>query len=156
MENYNSFLLIMALALSLLIAGCTSPSPSPPPTVPSAPPAPNASSTAPPTPPAGQACADKVCFISAANVCQNLTITSSEDIGVLRYSSTSACVFTKTLVTLNANETDEMKTLLQGKSMTCRYGKGKFDPRLVNSLLFGSEYCEGELKDILAELITLT
>ena len=49
-----------------------------------------------------------------------------------------------------------MKTLLQGKSMTCHYGKGKFDSRLVNSLLFGSEYCEGELKDILAELITLT
>ncbi|MBS3068469.1 hypothetical protein J4450_07210 [Candidatus Micrarchaeota archaeon] len=46
-----------------------------------------------------------------------------------------------------------MKTLLEGKSMTCKYENGKFDQRLVTSLIYGTEYCDGELKDALGQLI---
>lgn len=128
------------LLLLVLIAGCVSPSPQPPP-------------TPPPTTPAVAACTTKECFISAANACDDSDLTLTEDAGVIRYSSSKDCVFTKTLVSLNAGETQEMKGLLQGKSLTCRYEKGKFDQRWVTSLIFGTEYCEGELRDTLVELI---
>lgn len=128
------------LLFLVLIAGCVSPSQQPPPTSPS-------------TPPAVAACTTKECFISSANDCKDVDLTLTEDAGVIKYSSSKDCVFTKTLVSLNANETQEMKSLLQGKSLTCRYEKGKFDLRWATSLIFGTEYCEGELRDTLVELI---
>ena len=98
-------------------------------------------------------CTDKECFISEAKACKDSSLTLAEDVGVLRYSTSKDCVFTKTLVSLNANETQEMKTLLEGKSMACKYEEGEFDRRLVTSLIFGMEYCNGELKDALGQLI---
>ena len=59
----------------------------------------------------------------------------------------------ETLVSANADETSDMKKLLEGKSMMCNYEKGKFDARLVTTLIYGMEYCEGDLKDILGQLI---
>ncbi|MBI4344612.1 MAG: hypothetical protein HY555_03390 [Euryarchaeota archaeon] len=141
-QKHSERLAILApgLLLLVLIAGCVSPSPQPPP-------------TPPPTTPAVAACTTKECFISSANACNEIDLTLTEDAGVIKYSSSKDCVFTKTLVTANADETQEMKSLLQGKSLTCRYEKGKFDPRWVTSLIYGTEYCEGELRDTLAELI---
>lgn len=129
------------LLLLVLIAGCVSPSQQPPPTSPSTP------------PPTVAACTTKECFISSANDCKDIDLTLTEEAGVIKYASSKDCVFTKTLVSLNADETQEMKGLLQGKSLTCRYEKGKFDQRWVTSLIYGTEYCEGELRDILVELI---
>ena len=140
-EHGSEHLAIFAsgLLLLVLIAGCVSPSPQPPPT------------PLPTTPVA--ACTTKECFISSANACNDIDLTLTEDAGVIKYSSSKDCVFTKTLVSLNADETQEMKSLLQGKSLTCRYEKGKFDQRWVTSLIYGTEYCEGELRDTLVELI---
>ena len=132
--------LAAGLLLLVLIAGCVSPSQQPPP-------------TPPPTTPAVAACTTKERFISSANDCNDISLTLTEDAGVIKYSSSKDCVFSKTLVSFNADETQEMKSLLQGKSLTCRYEKGKFDPRWVTSLIYGTEYCEGELRDILIELI---
>lgn len=98
-------------------------------------------------------CTTKECFISAANDCNDMILTLSEDAGVFEYSSSINCVFSKTLVQAHESETQEMKNLLEGKSFTCTYEKGAFDERWVTSLIFGTEYCEGELKDILVELI---
>lgn len=98
-------------------------------------------------------CTTKDCFISAANECNDITLTLSEDAGVFEYSSSIDCVFSKTLVQSHESETQEMKNLLEGKSFTCTYEKGAFDERWVTSLIFGTEYCEGELKDILVELL---
>ena len=80
----------------------------------------------------------------------NLTVTG--EVGTFSYSSSQSCVFTKTLVSLNANESQEMKNLLSGKSMYCIYEKGKFDQRWVSSLIFGLENCQGDLKDRLGDL----
>lgn len=118
-----------------------------------APPSPQAPATPPSTPPAVAACTTKDCFITLANDCNDTSLTLTEAAGVLKYSSSKDCVFTKTLVSLKANETQEMKSLLQGKSLACRYEKGKFDRRWANSLIFGIEYCEGELKDTIVELL---
>lgn len=98
-------------------------------------------------------CDSKDCFIAAANDCQEMNITVTEDYGTVEYSSSSSCVFTKTLLSLDDNETQEMKGLLQGKSMTCAYEKGGFDSRLVTSLIYGMENCTGDLKDDLGKLI---
>ncbi len=100
-------------------------------------------------------CATKECFISAANACSDSSLVVNETYGTFSYSS-KGCVLTKTVLSLSDSEMQDMKTLLTGKSMTCVYEKGKFDDRLVNSLIFGSEFCEGELKDILAKLILFT
>jgi len=102
------------------------------------------------------ACADPDCLILAANDCADSNLTITEDVGVFKYSSSNGCVFTKTLVSLNSNETADMKKLLEGKSLTCKYEKGKFDSRLVTSLIFGTENCEGNLKDALGELLAFT
>lgn len=98
-------------------------------------------------------CTTKECVISSANDCNDNSVTLTEDAGILKYSSSKDCVFSKTLVSLNANENSEMKNLLEGKSLMCKYENGKFDQRLVTSLIFGTEYCEGELKDILVKLL---
>lgn len=121
----------------LLIVGCSSPSQ-------------QVSQT---SPTATIGCSDKDCFISAANDCKEISVTLTDDVGVFKYESSKNCVFTKTLVSVNDNETPEMKTLLQGKSLTCRYKKGNFDDRLVTSIIFGTEYCDGKLKDILGQLV---
>ena len=141
----ESLVILASTLLALvLLAGCSSPAPQ----------APEVSAPEPTTlPVADAACTTKECFISLAGDCKEISLTFTEDAGVLKYSSSKDCVFTKTLVSLNADETQEMKNLFEGKSLTCRYEKGKFDQRWVTSLIFGIEYCEGELRDILVELI---
>lgn len=140
---------ISGLLLLLLIIGCSS-SPQQAPFL-TTPPTQSAPTDAPT--PSATICTTKECFISSANDCNDIDLTLTEDAGVLKYSSSKDCLFTKTLVSLNPNETQEMKNLLEGKSLTCKYEKGTFDQRWANSLIFGSEYCEGELKDILVELL---
>src|SRR3990172_2266032 len=102
-QKHGERLAVLAagLLLLVLIAGCVSPSQQPPP-------------TPPPTAPAVAACTTKECFISSANDCNDISLTLTEDAGVIKYSSSKDCVFTKTLVSLNADETQEMKSLLQG------------------------------------------
>lgn len=136
-RSYDRFLLVLGLLLILFVAGCASPS--------------QIVSSAGPSATTG--CSNKECFISAANDCKDVSLTLNEDVGVFKYSSSKDCVFTKTLVNPNENETLEMKKLLSGKSLTCTYKKGAFDERWVTSLIFGTEYCEGQLKDIVGQLI---
>ncbi len=137
---------VLVLLLFVFISGCASqPQPIPSPEN-------KSQNTIPSLRPPATTCNDKDCFISAADKCEDTNITTNEDIGVIEYSSKD-CVFTKTLVTLNENETQEMKKLLEGKSMKCVYEKGKFDSRLVTSLIYGTEYCLGDLKDNLGQLI---
>jgi hypothetical protein len=151
------------LLLPLLLAGCTTTAPEASP----APPAPSptkpfepASSPTPPLPPTAsptralqESCTTKDCFITAAGACKDTTLTLTEEAGTFTYTATMDCVFTKTLVTAHPDEMQEMKTLLQGKSLTCRYTKGAFDERWVKTLVFGTERCEGNLREVLAQLI---
>ncbi|MBI4141761.1 hypothetical protein HY484_02445 [Candidatus Woesearchaeota archaeon] len=135
-KSYHKWLLSSGVLLILFVAGCASPS-----------------QTIPAGPDATTGCSTKDCFISVANDCNEATLTFSEDIGVFKYLSSKDCVFTKTLVSANENETPDMKKLLSGKSLVCTYKKGAFDERWVSSLIFGTEYCEGKLKDILGQLV---
>jgi hypothetical protein len=136
MIRHLSWVMVVALAVML---GCGAP--------------PAEEVVVPTETPEAPSCGTKDCFIAAANDCGAMELTLTEEAGTFTYSSSADCVFTKTMVTPDPAETQEMKSLLQGKSMTCRYEKGKFDERWVTSLLFGSEKCEGELKDTLARLL---
>jgi hypothetical protein len=92
-------------------------------------------------------------IIAAANNCTDTNVTITDGVGTFHYTSSENCVFTKTLVRLNTSEMQEMKTMLEGKNMTCWYTKGNFDPRLVTSLVGGIEHCTGDLKDDISGLI---
>ena len=46
--------------------------------------------------------------------------------------------------------------MVEGKSMVCGYTKGNFDSRWVTTLIGGIEYCHGDLRDGLAQLIVFT
>lgn len=96
-------------------------------------------------------CAAKDCFADAANGCKDISITSNEDFGSAKYTAKN-CVFTKTIVSLAAGESQEMKKLLEGKSLSCQYEKGKFNDQWINTLILGIENCEGELRDALGSL----
>lgn len=135
-------LVAFGLALFMLVAGCAAP-------IPQNQTSQNQSNTAP------GACNDTNCFISAANNCGNESIMYTDSVGTFNY-TTSNCVFFKTLVSLNANESQDMKSALEGKNMTCIYDQGQFDPRWVPSLLYGTENCTGDLKEALGELIVFT
>ena len=128
--------LIAAAVLAVIIAGCTANSPPP------ASPAPTSQDTA--------------AFISAANDCQDASLTVTSTVGTFSYQSTSDCNLLKTLVKVNSSEQPEVKKLIEGKSMVCIYTKGNFDPRWVTTLIGGMENCHGDLRDGLAQLLVFT
>ncbi|WP_321506035.1 hypothetical protein [uncultured Methanoregula sp.] len=145
-DNGYAALMLCGIILLVISAGCASS------------PAPNKTGPAPAVQAPSQAgsCQDKTCFITAANDCSPLEITVQDDTGTFRYSSSQKCVFTRTLVSLKARESPGVRTMLEGKNMTCIYTRGKFDPQLVTTLTGGMEYCQGELKDNLGRLMIFT
>ncbi len=84
----------------------------------------------------------------------NLTVTNA--VGTFSYQSTSDCALLKTMVKMNASEPTEVRNMVEGKSMVCGYTKGNFDSRWVTTLIGGIEYCHGDLRDGLAQLIVFT
>jgi len=102
-----------------------------------------------------QICNTADCFIADANECKATSVEIKEEIGVVKYSTTEDCTFTKQIVSLDKGEAQEMKNLLEGKMLTCSYEVGDFDQRWVNTLIDGIETCDGELKDILGQLLIL-
>lgn len=132
-------LVLAGMLIMLALAGCSNIVPKPPQNV-----TPNAT------------CSDAACFIAAANNCEDMNVTLTGDVATFTYTSSQPCVFTKTLVSVDTNETQQMKDFLNGKSMTCIYERGRFNPGLVSSLVDGMEYCNGDLKDALSELLVFT
>jgi len=138
--------LLTALTLFLFLAGCCG----------LIPPNPTANNTTI-GPSTNVTCMNETCFfIAAANNCEDKNLTVTDDVGTFSYSSSKYCIFTKTLVSLNDNESQEMKNLLEGMNMTCIYERGKFDQRWVTSLIYGIENCQGDLKDRLGDLTLFT
>jgi hypothetical protein len=96
-------------------------------------------------------CSTKECFIAAANDCNETSLIFQEDFGTVNYSAEN-CTFTKTIVRLNDNESQDMKNILEGKSLTCKYERGQFDENWTSSLIIDIENCSGELSDRLTYL----
>ena len=128
--------LVAAVFLAVIVAGCSGNGPSP-------------ASPAPASP-------DTAAFLSAANNCQDASLTVTNTVGTFSYRSTPGCALEKTLLAVNSSESAEVKKLIEGKSMVCGYTKGNFDSRWVTTLLGGVENCHGDLRDGLAQLIAFT
>lgn len=98
------------------------------------------------------------CFVKAANDCRKAKLDIVDDSGMFwRYRTSAFCGgFEKTLVSLNKNETANMKELLEGKSLSCDYTRENFDKRWVTNLIFGLENCKGELKEMLGRLLFIS
>ena len=122
--------LIGIMLLALVLAGCARPPPLP--EVPK--------------------CDTKECFIAAANDCNDIGLTLDEDFGVIEYTS-KECMLTKKVISLDPSETKEMKELVEGKWMTCKYEKGEFDRNWLDSLILGMQKCEGKLKETLVDIL---
>lgn len=99
-----------------------------------------------------QECKDKSCFIGIANQCKPVEIILQEEAGTIKYTA-SNCIFTKTLVTANPAESQEVKSIIEGKSLKCPYTEGKFNQNWLKKLVFETESCKGELKDVLTRMI---
>jgi len=86
------------------------------------------------------------CFIEQANACKPAT--TILDIGNLglRYESMEGCRFRKTITRVGTEEPEEMRLLLENRSVECDYETGKFDSRLVFNLTLGLENCSGQLR----------
>ena len=69
----------------------------------------------------------------------------------MNYSSKN-CTFTKTIVALDASEPADMKSALEGKSLSCPYEEGAFDSNWTDSLILGIGNCTGPLADALGQL----
>jgi len=95
-------------------------------------------------------CSINDCFASAADSCRTVNMARDEDFGTINYAEKD-CIFTKTIVT--ANDSPEMKKLLEGKSLSCAYEEGNFDSRLLTSMIEGVDNCNGDLKVIMGELL---
>ncbi len=94
-----------------------------------------------------KACEDRDCFIEAANKCKNADMVTINEVGVF-YLSTDDCMLTKTLVSPNEEETEEMQSLLTMKGMDCIYTEGNFNDDWVDSPINGIEECQGDLVNI--------
>lgn len=96
-------------------------------------------------------CEDKDCFIKNAYDCGTVSYEAQEEYGIVQYEA-SGCVFTKTVVSLNEGEEEQIKNLVEGKSLSCPY-TGALNTRWMYSLYADFEECDGELKEILEQLI---
>ena len=97
-------------------------------------------------------CATQDCFIAAANSCSAVRMQQVEAGSLFDYSEKN-CALTKTATKLNETEPQEIKDLLEGKSLVCNYSQGNFNENWINTLSIGIEDCSGELKDAIDELI---
>ncbi len=106
-------------------------------------------------------CADVGCFIARANQCKTVTYDETTDIGKISYSvdgyktAGTYCVMTKEIVELSDNDDAFLKTALEKKTMECVYSPYKFNGQWVTSMIEGLEYCSGDLKDAVGQLLLL-
>jgi len=101
-------------------------------------------------------CNDDSCFITMANNCTAVKWQTTDKAGMeWSYYSSPYCTFEKKLLLITGNESQSMKDVLEGQSLSCDYEQKKFDAQWVNSLIFNLEPCNGELKESIAKLLLL-
>ena len=97
-------------------------------------------------------CNNKECFTLKADNCEKAEFERLEDGSTFNY-QTDNCQFIKTASKINPSEPDNIKQLLEGKSLTCQYVKGQFEVDWINTLTLKLDKCQGPLKDGLQTLL---
>ncbi|MDP2750557.1 MAG: DUF4190 domain-containing protein [Nanoarchaeota archaeon] len=104
-------------------------------------------------------CSSMDCFIENANACNTTTYIETTEIGTIRYSTATVedyCGLSKKIIALNSDEDPFLAKTLQNKELRCGYYKGEFNSQWTSSLIEGIEYCEGDLKEAIGQLILLS
>jgi len=91
-------------------------------------------------------CATEACFIRHANNCDAATYRNKIEGTVMSY-QTNDCFIIKTVEKMDPSEPPVIREQFEGKSMTCSYNKGDFDPLYVNTISAHLNTCEGELRE---------
>ncbi|MFH1064854.1 MAG: hypothetical protein V1729_07250 [Candidatus Woesearchaeota archaeon] len=99
-------------------------------------------------------CQNEICFINASDQCLVADLRLQEDFGIVKYHSEN-CTFQKTIEQVTDPDSQDLKPVLEGKTMNCTYEKDDFDAQWVYSLTSGIEKCKGELVTTIAQLILL-
>lgn len=95
---------------------------------------------------------DKDKFVDAANKGVPAFLSMNDEGAIFECEVDDKFIFHKKLVKIDDKEPNEMKILLNGKSLKSKYEKGKFNRNLLDTLTIDIDDCEGDLKDALAEL----
>lgn len=91
-------------------------------------------------------CATEECFIRHANNCDAATFRNRIDGTTMSY-QTNDCFIIKTVEKMDPNEPPVIRQKFEGKSMTCSYNKGDFDPLYVNTISAHLTTCQGPLRE---------
>lgn len=95
-------------------------------------------------------CDNQECFIGAANSCKETSLKQYEEGSIFTYEirkTDEGCTLVKTATDISDNEPSETKELLEGKSMSCVFSEGGFNPNWLNYLTKDIDGCYGELRD---------
>jgi len=98
-------------------------------------------------------CDDVKCFLAVANNCDDVILKSKDKYGLEWSYSASSCKLEKKLVAVDKNENVQMKSALEGKSVTCTYTKDNFNEHWVSSVMGDLDTCEGDLRDTIGKLL---
>lgn len=98
-------------------------------------------------------CVTEACFIEHANNCEAATFRNTIGGTTMAY-QTNNCFIIKTVEKLNPTEPSLIKGRFEGKSMTCSYNKGDFDPLYVNTVSAHLNTCEGDLREEIIRVVT--
>jgi len=99
-------------------------------------------------------CRNEECFINLSNQCMKADLLLDHGFGTIAYHSEN-CMFQKSIIKITDPDSQELKPLLEGKTMNCTYEKGDFDEDWVYSMTAGIEKCDGELVTNTAKLMIL-
>ena len=92
-------------------------------------------------------------FIEKANLCEKAEFISTIE-GTTYKFLTENCVFKKKIIKLDKYEPEEVNDLFLNEELTCNYNEGEFNTNWIDYLTKDIENCEGELKEIIEEILT--
>jgi hypothetical protein len=102
---------------------------------------------------------DKVCFDEKAKACQPAELTLVKNNNVYLYwvgnSLGKACEIHIQLLQVEAGASPEFRQTVEGKEMVCKVPKEQLAVRNIDDIENFMQYCHGELKEGLYELIIL-
>jgi len=98
-------------------------------------------------------CATEDCFIRHANNCDAATYRNKIGETIMSY-QTNDCFLIKTVELMDPTEPPTIRNRFEGKSMTCSYNKGDFDPLYINTVSAHLNTCQGPLREETILIVT--
>lgn len=97
-------------------------------------------------------CAAEDCFMETANRCGTATYQVQQEGSSIEH-HVEDCTYTRTMRKVSTDEPEEVRPLMEGKSLTCTYVRGEFNTQWTSTISLGLEPCNGPLKDSIEAII---